>query len=243
MGIDLGVDNLYTCTINDDLTPIIFSGKPLKSIIQFYAKRIGKYQSKLKIKQFNSRRLSILWNRRYYRIEDYLHKVSRRIVDLAKLEDIHTIIIGKNANWKQKSNLNKKINQMFQQIPFSKLIDLIIYKAELLGINVIVYNESYTSGTSFLDHEIPNKQNYNKSRRITRGLFKATNGKLINSDINGSLQIIHKVFYETINNILANSYSEQIYDQLIYNEIFDFNHFVLFNNIKIKNLDIIVTPV
>lgn len=129
---------------------------------------------------------------------------------------------------------------MFQQIPFSRLIDLIKYKAELLGINVIVCNESYTSGTSFLDYEIPNKQNYNKSRRIARGLFKTTNGKLINSDINGSLQIIHKVFYETINKILFNSYSEQIYDQLIYDEIFNFNYSVLFNNVKIKNLDIVV---
>ena len=39
----------------------------------------------------------------------------------------------------------------------------------------------------YLDH------NYNKERRIERGLFQAKD-KLINADVNGSLQIMRKVF-------------------------------------------------
>ena len=70
---------------------------------------------------------------------------------------------------------------------------MIKYKAKECGIKVVITEESYTSGTSFLDLEMPTKENYNKSRRIKRGLFKSNTGKLINADINGSLQIIKKV--------------------------------------------------
>ena len=68
------------------------------------------------------------------------------------------------------------------------------YKCELEGINFITTEESYTSGTSLLDDELPIKSNYNKSRRIKRGLFKSNNGTFINADVNGACQIIKKVF-------------------------------------------------
>ena len=108
--------------------------------------------------------------------------------------NVSTIVVGNNKNWKQDSKMSKKVNQTFVQIPFSKLIEMITYKAEEKGIAVVVTEESYTSGTSFLDNEMPIKDNYNKSRRIHRGLFKSNTGKLINSDVNGSLQILKKVF-------------------------------------------------
>ncbi|NFF82483.1 hypothetical protein FC764_14790 [Clostridium botulinum] len=77
-------------------------------------------------------------------------------------------------------------------------IEKIQYKAENIGIKVIVIEESYTSGTSFLDNEEPIKENYNKSRRVYRGLFISNTGRKINSDINGSLQIMKKVFPNVI---------------------------------------------
>jgi putative transposase len=70
---------------------------------------------------------------------------------------------------------------------------MIQYKSKDYQIRVIENNESYTSGTSFLDGELPIKENYNKSRRIHRGLFQANDGRLINSDVNGALQIVRKV--------------------------------------------------
>ena len=71
---------------------------------------------------------------------------------------------------------------------------MIEYKAKEKGIAVILIEESYTSGTSFLDGEAPTKENYDKSRRVHRGLFKANDGRKINADVNGAFQIMKKVF-------------------------------------------------
>ena len=109
--------------------------------------------------------------------------------------DANTIVIGNNKDWKRNSNMSKQVNQSFVGIPHKKLIEQIIYKAEDYGINVVLTEESYTSGTSFLDNELPTKSNYNKDRRIKRGLFKSNSGKLINADVNASHQILKKVFH------------------------------------------------
>lgn len=100
--------------------------------------------------------------------------------------------------------MGKRNNQNFIGILHKIMIDMIQYKANLLGISVIRTNESYTSQTSSLDNEKPCWENGNKSRqkqgkspinrRIQRGLFKANDGSLINADINGAFQIIRKVF-------------------------------------------------
>ena len=87
----------------------------------------------------------------------------------------------------------KKTNQNFVDIPYNMLIQQIAYKCENHGIRFVETEESYTSGTSFLDGELPCKENYDKNRRVKRGLFQSGQS-LINSDVNGSLQIIRKVF-------------------------------------------------
>jgi len=78
-------------------------------------------------------------------------------------------------------------------------VEFLFYKAENIGLNVAITEECYTSGTSFIDNEMPCKEFYNKNRRIKRGLFKSNNGRLINADINGSLQIMKKVFPNAFN--------------------------------------------
>ena len=115
------------------------------------------------------------------------------LVDLAISYDVSKIVIGYNQSWKQEVNMGNQNNQNFVSIPFLTFVNDVTYKAKLKGIEVILTEESYTSGTSFLDNELPTKENYKKSRRIYRGLFKTNNGKLINSDINGSYQILKKV--------------------------------------------------
>ena len=90
--------------------------------------------------------------------------------------------------------MSKNVNQSFVGIPHQRFIEMIVYKAETAGIRVILTEESYTSGTSFLDNELPIKENYNKTRRIHRGLFVSNKGIRINADVNGSLQIMKKVF-------------------------------------------------
>ena len=196
MSIDLGLDNLATVVTNIGLNPIIFNGKGLKSTNQYYNKKKAHYQSVAKQmnNQHYTNRLYRLTQRRNLKVEDYLHKVSRYIVDFALENQINTIIIGNNKNWKQSSSLGKVTNQAFVSIPHQKLIDKICYKAELCGIQVILIEESYTSGTSFLDGELPQKEFYNKKRRVHRGLFVSNKGIKINADVNAAFQIMKKVF-------------------------------------------------
>ena len=139
-------------------------------------------------------RMNKLTIKRNNMITDLIHKASKSIINYALSCGANTIVIGNNKDWKRNSPMSKKVNQSFVGIPHQILINQIIYKAENVGIKTIVTEESYTSGTSFLDNELPIKQNYNKSRRIHRGLFKSNLGKLINADVNGSLQIMKKVF-------------------------------------------------
>ena len=132
--------------------------------------------------------------KRNFKIEDSLHKISRFIVNSAISNNIHTIVIGNNKNWKQSISLGKRTNQSFVSIPHQKLIGKIIYKARNAVINVILTEESYTRGTSFLDGELPTKEFYNKDRRIHRGLFISNRGIRINADVNAAYQIMKKVF-------------------------------------------------
>lgn len=196
IGIDIGLDNLATLTNNCGITPIIISGRKLKSINKYYNKQMSHYR-KIAKRMNNldyTNRMNKLTIKRNNMITDLIHKASKSIINYALSCGSNTIVIGNNKDWKRNSSMSKKVNQSFIGIPHQMLINQIKYKAENVGLNVVVTEESYTSGTSFLDNEVPIKENYNKSRRIYRGLFKSNLGKLINADVNGSLQIIKKVF-------------------------------------------------
>lgn len=196
IGIDIGVDNLATVANNIGESAFAINGRPLKSLNKYYNKLRSRYQgiSKQMNDKNNTNRLDRLTDKRTAKINDYLHKASRYIINYCIQHDIHTIIIGKNKEWKQNARIGKVNNQTFVQIPFAKLIEMIQYKAEECGIAVILTEESYTSGTSFIDNEEPTKAFYNKSRRIHRGMFVSNSGVKINADLNGAYQIIKKVF-------------------------------------------------
>lgn len=189
--IDIGVDNLITMSNNIGKRPIIVNGKLLKSINQQYNKQRAKLQSEL-IKRNNkhwSRKLDCLTFKRFCRAKNYMHNASAFVIKWCIENNIDTLIVGKNDTWKQ----NKKHMQNFTFIPYEMLLQQFQYKCENAGIKYIETNEAYTSGTSYLDDELPIKDNYNKDRRVQRGLFQAK-GMLINADVNGSLQIMRKVF-------------------------------------------------
>ena len=189
--IDIGVDNLVTMTNNIMESPIIINGKPLKSINQQYNKQKAKLQSDLMKRngQHWSNKLETLSYKRNQRIKNYMHNASALIIKWCVEHNIDTLVVGKNDTWKQE----KKHMQNFTSIPYEMLLGQLQYKCENAGIKYIEVNEAYTSGTSYLDNEAPIKENYNKERRIQRGLFQAKN-MLINADVNGSLQIMRKVF-------------------------------------------------
>lgn len=193
--IDLGVNNLATISSNV-IHPFIINGKPLKSINQYYNKVKSSITSELERvnKCKISDKLINLSLKRNNKISDYIHKSSRYIVNQLALNNINTLVIGYNEGWKQDINIGKVNNQKFVNIPFLKFVNQLKYKCQLVGIKVVMINESYTSKCSFLDNETIEKQIRYKGKRIKRGLFKSGSGHLINADVNGSLNILRKAF-------------------------------------------------
>lgn len=189
--IDIGVDNFITMVNNIGESPIVVKGGIIKSINQYYNKQKAKLQSELKIINGEnwSKRLQKLADKRYEKIKYQMHCISKYVVDWCVLYDIDTLIVGHNDNWKQ---VNKGM-QNFTYIPYEIFIQMLSYKCENNGVEFIEHEESYTSGTSFVDKESPIKENYNKKRRIYRGLFICDNGIQINADVNAAYQIMKKV--------------------------------------------------
>lgn len=193
MGLDLGVNNLMAITSNQaGFQPILVKGRPLKSINQYFNKRRARLQSQLPQGQFSSRRLRRLHRTRARQVKDYLHRASKLVVKVALDAGIGTIVIGQNKHWKQRAKLGKRNNQTFLAIPHRQLIEMIVYKANLAGIQVICQEESYTSKCSFLDAEPVQKRAVYVGKRVKRGLFVTSDGRRINADVNASYNIIRK---------------------------------------------------
>lgn len=193
-GLDTGVNNLAALTSNKaGFGPYVVNGRPLKAINQAYHKAQAYFQSLLPVGRYQSERIIQLTNKRNRQIRHYLHVASKRIIDLLVAEGIGTLVIGKNENWKQKVEMGKQNNQSFVSIPIAQFIEMLTYKAKLAGIRVIEQEEAYTSKCSFLDAEPIRKHKIYLGRRVKRGLFRASDGRLINADVNGSYNILRKV--------------------------------------------------
>ena len=200
LGIDLGIDNLCTCVTNNGASFII-DGRKLKSINQYYNKTNAKFQSikdKQKIEHITLRQKRIT-RKRNNRIEDYLSKAVRIIINYCLNNDIGRIVLGYNEDFQRNSNIGSINNQNFVNIPYRKLRDKLIYLCKLYGIEFKLQEESYTSKASFFDRdEIPiydkeNPQEYVFSgKRIKRGLYQTSKGYQLNADCNGALNILRK---------------------------------------------------
>ena len=203
--IDLGLNNLATVVTNDGDNPILISGKKIKSINQYYNKMTSKQKSLLPNNTFTSKSLDRLWLKRNNKISYEIHKITKFLANYFDERDVSKVIIGNNSGWKNGINLGKRNNQNFVNIPYSKFINQLTYKCQLLGITVITREESYTSKASFLDYdEIPNYEDKTKpkfsGKRIKRGLYRSTTRK-INADVNGAYNIMVK---ENPNYIIGN---------------------------------------
>jgi putative transposase len=201
VAVDLGVSVLAALTSNKPgFIPRLVNGRPIKAVNQLYNKQRARHQSRLaKQNRFTSRQLDRITTKRHRRIMQYLHTASRRIIDLLVQEGMGTLILGKNPLWKQRVELGKKHNQEFVQLPHAKFIELLTYKATLLGIRVILTEESYTSRASFLDRdEIPvydpaRIEEPRFSGRRDGPWYYASGKRIIHSDVNGSYNIGRKV--------------------------------------------------
>ena len=194
--IDLGLNNLATVVTNDGDNPILISGKKIKSINQYYNKITSKQKSLLPNNIFTSKSLGRLWLKRNNKISYEIHKITKFLANYFDERDVSKVIIGNNSGWKNEINLGKRNNQNFVNIPYTKFINQLTYKCQLLGITVITREESYTSKASFLDYdEIPNYKDEVKpkfsGKRVKRGLYRSTTRK-INSDVNGAYNIMVK---------------------------------------------------
>lgn len=196
-GIDLGVDNFATITFSTRHKPLIVKGLELKSINQGYNRLISKAQSLLPGNQKTSKSIHRLWSRRSWTLQTRIHQITAFLTALFDEMQIETVFIGKNKNWKQGVPFGKAVKQRFAYLPYETFIEQLRYKCQLRGISVIVQEESYTSKASFLDNDdIPvHGEAVNprfSGRRITRGLYRAGSGQLINADVNGSYNIMRK---------------------------------------------------
>jgi putative transposase len=208
VALDPGVHVLAALTSNKPgFCPRLVPGAPLKATNQLYNKQREHEQKKLahgKEKRLTSHRLDRMTTKRNRRVMHYLHTASRRIIDLLVEEGIGTLVIGKNPFWKQGVELGRKHNQEFVQIPHARFIELLTYKAELVGIRVLLTEESYTSRASFLDRDVlptydPSQgaEQEDKARFSGRrdGRWYRVKGRApIHSDVNGSYNIGRKVF-------------------------------------------------
>ena len=191
--IDLGLDNLATMVTAESC--VIFSGKFLKSYNNHFNKTLSHLQS-IKDRQGIKRttgRIARMYDKRDRYMEDAFHKVSRQIVDMLVEKKIGKLIVGYNAGWKQESDMGRKNNQKFVQMPFARLTSYLRYKCEMVGIDFVEHEESYTSKCDALALEPIGKHKEYLGRRVKRGLFRSSTGKVINADQNGALNILRKV--------------------------------------------------
>jgi putative transposase len=192
---------LATLATNSEKQPVLVNGRILKSMNQFYNKEKARLQSYIGDKG-TSKRIDHLTLRRNNKIHDYMHKSSRFIIDYCLKNQIGNIVIGYNSQWKDEVNLGKRTNQKFVSIPYLKLVKQIQYKAEEVGISVFLNEESYTSKCDALALEEIKKHDVYLGKRVKRGLFKSSTKKLLNADVNGSLNILRKVIGDGFINLL-----------------------------------------
>ena len=206
--VDFGVDNTMA-VVSDTGNSLIFRGRNIKSINQYFNKQKAE---RVSLMSKGSQTADKVWLKYLDRlsayrtnyIRDCFHKMSRILLEWCKEHEIGTLVLGSNQFWKQESDMGKRNNQSFVSIPFDMLKNMIELKACEYGITVTRTEESYTSKASFLDHdEIPvyvnssNQKHSFSGKRIKRGLYRSSDGTLINSDLNGAANILRKAGYDT----------------------------------------------
>lgn len=198
LAIDIGLNNFATCVTSDGLS-YVYDGKPLKSINHYYNKQRAKFQAIAMKQGMNyTKRLTYMDIKRNNRVKDYMRKVARSIVQLCIAQEIGTLVMGYNKDFKRGMNLGKKNNQQFTQIPFGQLREYLYNLCEYYGIDYVEQEESYTSQASFFDNDkLPvwkgKKEAYTFSgKRLFRGLYVTSKGYNVNADVNGALNILRK---------------------------------------------------
>jgi len=199
IAIDLGIDNLATCVNSTDGSSFIIDGKHLKSINHQYNVRLVKLQSILDQQKLpRSEQMARLTINRNNQVRDYMMKSARYIINYCLTHEVGTIVIGYNPDWKRNSNIGKRNNQNFVQIPHGQLRNQLENLCERYRLRYIEQEESYTSIASFLDDDVipvwngTHQEVAFSGKRVKRGLYRASNGEILNADANGAVNILRK---------------------------------------------------
>ena len=196
--IDIGLENVFTIAFNYNKKGISIKGIKLKAVNQYFNKLKASLQSMLPNKQYVSKFINQLMYKRNEQLRNYIGYYTNKLIEILKTERISKLVVGYNKEWKQDINIGSKNNQNFVSIPFRKILDILKYKLEDNGIEYKEQEESYTSKASYLDNDdIPVYKEETKEikfsgRRIKRGIYKSKQGKIINADLNGALNILKK---------------------------------------------------
>jgi len=201
-GRDIRLNNLAALTANKaGFVPRIVHGRPVKSINRFSNKREAQLQHKLGTTGTTRQtaQMELLTSHRTRQIDHSVHTASRRIIDLLIAEGIGTLVIGKHPLWKQNGCLSKRCNQNFVQVPHVRFIAMLSYKAALVGVQLHITEESYTSKASFCDLDplpifspVQTAPTFS-GRRVKRGLYRAADRQYINADVTGLYNIVRTV--------------------------------------------------
>lgn len=211
LSVDMGVSNLMACVSfsNGRSHQFLVDGKRAKHINYYYNKKLAGLKSANPDSNRNTKRMIRLYNGREQRLNDYFSKVSRMVVNYCLDNEISHVVVGYNKEQKQEVNIGKVNSQNLCYIPHYKLRRKLQYLCELHGIEYISHEESYTSKASCLDmDEIPvykpgsTEEHKFSGRRVHRGLYKSSDGSLLNADINGAVNILRKYFKERKENWL-----------------------------------------
>ena len=214
--IDIGLENLFTIAFNYNKKGISIKGTKLKAINQYFNKIKASLQSILPNKQYVSKFINQLLYKRTEQLRNYIGYYTNKLIEILRTERISKLVVGYNKEWKQEINIGSKNNQNFVSIPFRKILDILRYKLEDNGIEYKEQEESYTSKASYLDNDdIPIYKEETEEikfsgRRIKRSIYKSKQGKIINADLNGALNILKKSGEELIEEL----------EYLKYNNIF-----------------------
>ena len=201
LAIDFGINNLATCVTSKGKSFII-DGKKLKSINQWFNKENARLQSikdKQKYGKKPTLRQKYLYSSRNNKVNDYMSKTARKIINYCLENNIGTLVCGYNETFQRNSNIGKANNQTFVNIPFGKLREKLEYLCKLYSLRFVEQEESYTSKSSFFDMDILPKFEVDKpqtysflGKRIKRGLYQTSKGYILNADVNGALNILRK---------------------------------------------------
>ena len=201
LAIDLGINNLVTA-VSSIGRSFIIDGRRLKAINQWFNKENARLQSIKDKQNFGKKttnRQKAIARDRNNKVNDYTNKTARKVIDYCISNDIGILVVGYNETFQRGSNIGKRNNQTFVNIPYGKLRDKFEYLCELNGITFIKQEESYTSKASFWDKDVIPVYNHNNpkeyqfsGKRICRGQYRTASGDTLNADINGALNILRK---------------------------------------------------